>query len=243
MDNTLEQKDGTDYIQFIKTSDQATDWMSVAQLTSNGVNLSTADVPATTKDSGSFEEGKPGRNSGTMSTSGKAIDSKGNTSRAGYNILFSLWSNRKTFPVKFAGVVDPDIVIRGRAYITSLNITSEDGQIVSFEAQYKFTGPIYNTAADVPDTFSTTLSFDEDEEATGGGVTVTLAVTDDTVKFEFNTIVTPSGTGCTMSLKSGALELATVDFPSDYLYKPFRFTDSNGVVHTGQFVDHDLLLV
>lgn len=73
----------------------------------------------------------------------------------------------------------------------------------------------------------------------GTGVTITTPAINPTTKFEFNIIPAGSrvGTPTSMTIKIGATTVATVDFPSDYLERSFRFTDTYGVTHPGVFTN------
>ncbi|MEX6689228.1 hypothetical protein QTN47_17090 [Danxiaibacter flavus] len=71
--------------------------------------------------------------------------------------------------------------------------------------------------------------------ASANGITFTVPTADADLKLEFNKITSPSGTPISMTLKIGTTTVATVDYPSDYANKPFRFTDSAGTQHTGIF--------
>jgi len=95
-----------------------------------------------------------------------------------------------------------------------------------------------NAGAD--QTFDTVLTFtasntDIDQQVRG---TIGAAGTvSPTIKLEFNKDTTISGLPTTMLITVGGAEAMTVDFPSDYLGKPFRFTAANGSTHLGTFKD------
>jgi hypothetical protein len=102
--------------------------------------------------------------------------------------------------------------------------------------------PIFDNGDIVtPTTFDSQLVTATD--ATPGpiaGVAATATGTDAEQSFEFNAITPQVGTPATMNIKvATALELV-IDYPSDYIGSPFRYTDLAGAVHTGNFVNGDV---
>ncbi|MEX6691258.1 hypothetical protein QTN47_27360 [Danxiaibacter flavus] len=95
---------------------------------------------------------------------------------------------------------------------------------------------------DTPLTFDTAQTFTSVANKTDFGVTTTLPATNATVKFEFNKVASPSGTPMSMNIKAGGVQVALVDFPSDYNGQPFRFTNSSGTKYTGNFTNGDFIL-
>lgn len=91
-----------------------------------------------------------------------------------------------------------------------------------------------------PGTFNTVQTFADAATKTTAGVTTTLAAVDPDAKFEFNSISSPAGTPQSMTIKIGASEQATIDFPNDYLGAAFRYTDVAGTAHTGVFTNGDV---
>lgn len=70
------------------------------------------------------------------------------------------------------------------------------------------------------------------------GVTVIVhPINAPSCKFEFNAIASRTLAPATMTIKKGSEGRAQVDFPQDYIGKPFRWTDHQGVVNIALFVN------
>lgn len=102
--------------------------------------------------------------------------------------------------------------------------------------------PIFdNGETTTPTTFDSEILTDVDATpAAVAGVTATAAATDADQGFEFNAISPRVGTPATMTIKKATVEELVLDFTSDYLGSPFRYTDKAGIVHTGTFVDGEV---
>jgi hypothetical protein len=96
--------------------------------------------------------------------------------------------------------------------------------------------PIFDSSVDdlAPTTFNVVQTFVSDTEDTDNGVTTTVAATSATTTMEFNSIASPVGLPNTMILRIATVQVATVDFPSDYLNQYFRFKSSTGTVYSGK---------
>jgi hypothetical protein len=108
-------------------------------------------------------------------------------------------------------------------------------------SDFVITAPVTTTTT--ASIFDTIETFGGSASTTAEQVTTTLGAPNQTILFEFNKITTISGTPVTMNLVNGSgTILAVVDFPSDYLGHLFRYTDSNGVTHTTNFVSGNLTI-
>jgi hypothetical protein len=85
--------------------------------------------------------------------------------------------------------------------------------------------------------FDTILTFEASILDDGEDVNGTVAAINNNLKFEFNKIVPRLGLTSNMSIKMSSTLIMVIDFLSDYLGKPFRFTDSSGGQHLGTFVN------
>jgi hypothetical protein len=99
--------------------------------------------------------------------------------------------------------------------------------------------PIFGISTDTgaPTTYNVIQTFASLTTDTDAGVTTTVAATDPDTKFEFNSIASPSGLANTMTLRIATVQVAQVDFPSDYANTYFRFTSAAGTVYVKQFKD------
>jgi hypothetical protein len=89
-----------------------------------------------------------------------------------------------------------------------------------------------------PDTELTFAAATTDSDA-GSGVGGTVPAIDADLKFEYVAIPTgeQTGTPSSMTITVGGVEAIVIDFSSDFAGQPFKFTDKDGVEHTGVFTD------
>ena len=83
--------------------------------------------------------------------------------------------------------------------------------------------------------FDTILTFTGATTDTAESVSGTVAAVSPTAQFQFNKDTIISGLPTSMSISYAGAERMTVDFPSDYLDKPFRYIHSDGTVRLGTF--------
>ncbi|WP_346236760.1 hypothetical protein ABDK00_014015 [Niabella insulamsoli] len=93
------------------------------------------------------------------------------------------------------------------------------------------------TPTTTPVVYNTILEFSADTEDTGASVTATVAEIDEDVEFQFNSLTGTTGTAVTMAVYVGVTQELTVSFPSDYIGRPFRYIDKEGVSHVGVFTN------
>ena len=106
---------------------------------------------------------------------------------------------------------------------------------------YMGPAPQIKGSSSTPVIYNTVLTFESSNQAAMNGVTATIssdpAVTDSVKKFEIDSISPVSGTGLFMNLKIGSTLEMVIDTKTGNAGKNFRFTDSAGVVHTGQVLN------
>lgn len=103
----------------------------------------------------------------------------------------------------------------------------------------RITSPIFGSSTDnvAPSTYDTVQTFGAATTDTDAGVTTTVPATNANLKFEFNAITPLAGLPQTMILRISGVQVATVDFPQEYLNTYFRFTSTANVVYVKQFKD------
>lgn len=97
--------------------------------------------------------------------------------------------------------------------------------------------PINSAAA-----FDTTLDFTTNASVTAESVTGTIAEADSHVKFKFNLVTSPDGTPENMVLKIAGVDVASIDFPSDYDGDTFNFIAHDDTVYVGTFANGNVTL-
>lgn len=91
-------------------------------------------------------------------------------------------------------------------------------------------------------TYDTSLTFVSDVSDEAEGVTGTAPATDAVLQFQFNKVLAPIGLPDNMVLKVSTTTVLSVDFPTDYLGKAFKFTNTAGVA-TGVFTAGNVVIV
>jgi len=134
-------KNGTDVLLFVKYGTPAV-WIPLACLKSNGWDGSTDQIDITSKCSGNDKDSLAGDRSWTFKAEGNAINDKALPSRASFNTLAEFWSNGTRFEAKMVGVDDPDDVIRGKCYITSLSKNAGRNEAVGFSVSLQGVGKV-----------------------------------------------------------------------------------------------------
>lgn len=164
------------------------------------------------------------------------------TSRAQYNVKKQfVYRNTNCLPT-FTGNITKTglLVLTIAASIAAWN--TEDGKEALWTVQKlnEDGTPINSTPA--PGTFDTAIILATQASGEAESVTVTVPAPDAQLKFEFNKVLGASGLPNNMVLKISNAEVASVDFPADYLGDSFKFTDTAGAAHTGAFADGDVTL-
>jgi hypothetical protein len=84
-------------------------------------------------------------------------------------------------------------------------------------------------------TFDTILTFEASVEDNEAGVGGTVGAIDSVMKFEFNAIAPLSGTPADLEIRVSGITVIVLAFMSDYIGKPYRFTDALGAVRYSTF--------
>lgn len=129
-----------------------------------------------------------------------------------------------------------DVLNRGREETETI------AGVITWRAKFhpeRVTSPIFGVSTDTgaPTTYNVVQTFATLTTDTDAGVTTTVSATDADLKMEFNSIASPSGLPNTMILRIATVQVATVDFPSDYANTYFRFTSAAGTAYVKQFKD------
>lgn len=114
---------------------------AVAACTQTSVQFTAQEVDTTNKDSAGWKSRRPGLISATASIQGYLRFDTLSTEQ-GISDLFGYVNNRTKVALKVGTTVQGDKTVDGDAYITSLNVGAPVEDSVTFEASFKFTGPI-----------------------------------------------------------------------------------------------------
>jgi hypothetical protein len=92
--------------------------------------------------------------------------------------------------------------------------------------------------------YDTILTFTTSTNDSDAGVNGAASGTSSNLQFQFNAITVRTGIGMRMTIKAkiGLLYVtqAIIDFPSDYLGKPFKFIDAFGNIYTSNFINNTI---
>lgn len=144
MDEELGFKNGTDNLLFIKIGAPAV-WVTLACLKTNGWDGTTDQIDTTSKCSGKYKTSLAGDISWSFKGDGNAVNDAGAPSKASFKQLATLHKSGATFPMKMVGVEDPDDIIRGNVFITSISKNAGRNEAVGFSATFQGTGEYFLT--------------------------------------------------------------------------------------------------
>lgn len=146
--NSSELIRGDEFFLYVKTSGDT--YQPVAYATSASISLSQESLDCSNKMSGVWSNALAGKLSWTVSTS--ALMSYKST---GYSYFYDKMIQRTPFLIKFGQVTDlttgdftsddTKAYYTGNAYLTSLNLTSDNGSVASFDVEFQGDGALTKT--------------------------------------------------------------------------------------------------
>jgi hypothetical protein len=168
----------------------------------------------------------------TLPTSSVTLSSVGSTGGTG-TIVSYLWTKFSgpaggtiTTPSASSTTVTglPQGIFTYRLTITNSNSqTAQDDVVITVNASVA--------------SYNTMLTFASSTTDTVAGVTGIVGAINSTQKFEFNSILTQTGTPQRMDMFLSGIQVMAVNFLSDYAGQGFSYTHTNGTQYTGNFAN------
>lgn len=118
----------------------------IANETTCSIDLSTAMIETSSKDSGDWATSIPGRKSWSLSAT-LQLDFATNVAKETYEDLLNAWLNGTALTVTFKTGLSEDIVLQGSAYVESKPVTSGDQEIATCDVTLRGTGELVKDPA------------------------------------------------------------------------------------------------
>lgn len=113
----------------------------IAHATTHGLDLSTAMIDTTTKDSSGWFEALPGLRNGKASVEGIVVFDEG-SSEQNWDQLYAAWTGRTKLTVRWNTGVTGDTYYQADAYVDSLSMGAPMEDKVTFSGSLQFTSAI-----------------------------------------------------------------------------------------------------